>query len=489
MMASQKKSSPKKGTHKNPPKSPQVRQEKTWVIVARWIIIALVVLALGGGLFVGAASRAFSLPNELAPAENKTSEATTSTAHYRLAPQTFLPETDLIAGRPVSDYEGLTDDLPTIKAGYAGLYTADGQALFERKVDKKTPMASTTKLMTALIALETTELNTEMTVSQKAGYADGTGSGILPSMVLTLSDLLYCMLLPSGNDAAVCIAENISESEEEFTVLMNKKAAELGMTSTHYGDATGWSDDNNYTTIEDYSKLTCEVMKNKTFREIVATREKDIVVGNTTLKLESTNQMYDYLEEVEIVGIKTGHTYGAGYCFIGGAKLKGVELYSIVFDCNDREGSFEDSATLLGWGLGHFETVELVNPTQEIGTLFPAGLSNTSVALSVPEAIQVSNFDFNGPFKYMIALEDVRGAVTEGQVCGTITWLQDGRTVVTSDLIAGQSVEGPSSKSSTGGFWSGVSNGFQILLQTVGISQETDSSSTYQTHREGRKAA
>ncbi|MCL1891059.1 MAG: D-alanyl-D-alanine carboxypeptidase [Coriobacteriia bacterium] len=489
MMAPQKKSSPKKGTHKNPPRSPQVRQEKTWVIVARWIIIALVVLALGGGLFVGAASRAFSLPNERAATESTTSEVAVSTAHYRLTPQTFLPETDLIAGRPVSDYEGLTDDLPNIDAGYAGLYTADGQALFERKVDKKTPMASTTKLMTALIALETTTLDTEMTVSQKAGYMEGTGSGILPNMVLTLSDLLYCMLLPSGNDAAVCIAENISESEEDFTALMNKKAADLGMTSTHYGDATGWSDDNNYTTIEDYSKLTCEVMKNATFREIVATREKNIKVDNTTLELESTNKMYDYLDAVEIVGIKTGHTYGAGYCFIGGAKLNGVELYSIVFDCNDREGSFEDSATLLSWGLGHFETVELVNPTQELGMLFPAGLSNTSVVLSVPEAIQVSNFDFNGPFKYVIDLDDVRGAVEEGQVCGSITWLQDGRTVVTSDLIAGQSIVGSSARSSSDGFWAGVSNGFQILLNTVGIAQETNSSSTLQSHREGRKAA
>lgn len=178
--------------------------------------------------------------------------------------------------------------------------------LFEKNSYDKTPMASTTKIMTAIIAIENAELTDSVKISKKAANTPGSRLGIYSNTEMTLENLLYGLLLSSGNDCAVAIAEHIGKNEEEFARIMNKKAKLLGLKNTNFVTPHGLDDPNHYTTTYDLAILTNYALKNSIFLKIVGTKNFEVNINGYTKSISNTNELLGYLDG--IYGVKTGFT-------------------------------------------------------------------------------------------------------------------------------------------------------------------------------------
>ena len=429
-------------------------EKKTWQFVVRLILVGLLVLALGGSLFFGIFASAYSLPLPESRATAFQEQYLIDTDCPEYLRSFELQPGDRIDGRSAEDYETVTDDLPTVQAPIAALCTKDGRILFERNIDEQVTMASTTKMMTAIVALETLPLDTPLTVTYGAANTYGTDAGLAAGMTISLLDCLYALLLPSGNDAAVVIAENVSGMESRFVELMNTKAAELGMTSTLFSDSSGLSVENHYSTARDYLVLAQYCMRNPTFRQVVATGTYELNSGGVILNFITTDALSFYLHDAKAIGIKTGYTDEAGYCFVGAGQAHGLELYTVVFNAPTDERRFVDTANLLEWGFRHYRTIELINTTQQVAEVALLSWLDKTVAAYVPSVVRIELFDLNGPITQNITIKDIEGEATKGQTCGEIIWIQGGEVQMTSEVVISQTVLAPD-------FWETLSVAWQ----------------------------
>lgn len=213
-----------------------------------------------------------------------------------------------------------------------------GDVIFEKNADERVPMASTTKIMTALIALEQENIDEEFTVDAEAIKVEGSSMGLQEGDRVTLRTLAYGMLLPSGNDAANAAACRISGSVESFVELMNSYAAELGLADTHFVTPSGLDDhtDEHYSTARDMAKLAAYAMQNEDFREICGKKTASVEFGDPphTRWLTNTNRLLTMYEGV--TGIKTGFTDKAGRCLVSACEKNGARLICVTLnDKND----------------------------------------------------------------------------------------------------------------------------------------------------------
>lgn len=471
------------------------KEPMSWQAVTKLVIVGLLVLGLVGSMSCGIIASAYGLPVQelqaLSSAEQNERALTSShqdalvrseqnalsySEQNTLASPARLHEGDIIDGKPQSDYASQTDDFPYVDSPMAGLCTTDGRILYERNIDTAVPMASTTKMMTAIIALETLPLEEPLTVTYGAANSIGTHSGLQEGMSISLHDCLYALLLPSGNDAAVVIAENVSGLESRFVELMNAKAAELGMTSTHYADSSGLESENHYSTVRDYLTLVRYCMQNETFRTIVGTGYYEVNINGTVLGFETTSKLSDYMTVAQPIGVKTGFTNDAGYCYVGAGNLGGIELYSVVFNAATSEQRFADTAELLEWGFRHYRTIELINSTQQVGVVALTSWIDKSVDAYVPAAVRVEIFDLAGPIQQNITINDIEDEATKGQTCGEIVWLQNGEVLTTSKVIIDSTVLAPGFFEGLGiawdRFWGGFSGAPQHAETQVLLKEE-----------------
>ena len=220
---------------------------------------------------------------------------------------------------------------PTINARSAIVMDLDtGTILYEKNAYRKRPMASTTKIMTGIVAIENCSLDEDVTISEKAGHMGGSVMGIKTGTIVKMKDLLYGMLICSGNDAAVAIAEHVGGSVEGFAELMNKKALELGAFSTSFSNPHGLDADNHYTTAYDLAKITRYALKMDTFNDIVKTSEFNFN-GRT---FRNTNEMLLGYEGAD--GVKTGYTGRAGRCLVTSATKNNMRIISVVLFCDTK---------------------------------------------------------------------------------------------------------------------------------------------------------
>ncbi len=266
---------------------------------------------------------------------------------------------DVVNGQMIGLGNVGVPDAPSIEGRYAALCTRSNIVLWERNSTSRTPMASTTKIMTALVALEQSTPDTPMTVTYGAANTEGSSADLKEGDTALLRDLLVCMMVPSGNDASVAIAENIAGTERAFVDLMNAKAAAIGMTGTNYSNASGITDKDNYTTAMDYVLLTKAAMSNDLFREIVGSKEVAATVSGKEVVYESTNDLLSDMQGAN--GVKTGFTDAAGYCLVASAQRNGFELYAVVINSTSENQRFVDCEALLEWGFAHYRNVELPN--------------------------------------------------------------------------------------------------------------------------------
>ncbi len=244
---------------------------------------------------------------------------------------------------PVYPYPFLrTENTPLISA-QAGIIMDDTSKVivYEKNADLRFSMASTTKVMTALVALDFFKPDDLLTV--KTATVEGTIVGFQKGEQYYFDDVMYALLLPSGNDAAHVIADNYPGGISQFVLRMNEKAQELQLKETNYADPAGLLDDEDYTTARDLVRLASEAMQNKTIARMVSTKQRTITTANNSrmLYLENLNKL---LGTYNVIGIKTGLTEGAGGVLMTATKQNGHTFLLVVMKSEDR---FLDTEMLL----------------------------------------------------------------------------------------------------------------------------------------------
>ena len=243
------------------------------------------------------------------------------------------------------------------------------KVIYGKDENKQTAMASTTKIMTAIVVLENCkDLNEIVTISKKAANTGGSTLGINTGDKITVENLLYGLLLRSGNDTAVALAEHFGGSIEGFSKLMNQKAKELGLTNTNFVTPHGLDDPNHYTTATELAYITDYALQNEKFRNIVKTQYKTITINDNTREIKNTNELL--LSNVEgVYGVKTGFTNNAGRCLVTAVKRNNMDLIIVVLGADTRKDRAKDSLKLIEYVCKEYrvEDIEsLVNKEFEI---------------------------------------------------------------------------------------------------------------------------
>lgn len=229
--------------------------------------------------------------------------------------------------------------------------------LYGKNENQKRKMASTTKIMTSTIIIENCDLNDTIEISKKAAGTGGSRLGLKIGDKITVRDLLYGLMLRSGNDAAVALAEYAGGSIEGFAELMNKKASELGLTNTHFETPHGLDSDGHYTTAYELAILSNYALNNATFAQIVGTKEYTITINGSPKQLSNTNELLGNFEGV--YGIKTGFTNGANRCLVTACKREDMDIICVVLGADTKKFRTQDSIKLINYIFNNFKPVNI----------------------------------------------------------------------------------------------------------------------------------
>lgn len=229
--------------------------------------------------------------------------------------------------------------------------------LYGKNEKQKRKMASTTKIMTSTIIIESCNLNDTIEISKKAAGTGGSRLGLKIGDKITVRDLLYGLMLRSGNDAAVALAEYAGGSIEGFAELMNKKASELGLTNTHFETPHGLDSDGHYTTAYELAILSNYALNNATFAQIVGTKEYTITINGYPKQLSNTNELLGNFEG--LYGIKTGFTNGANRCLVTACKRGDMDIICVVLGADTKKFRTQDSIKLFNYIFNNFKPVNI----------------------------------------------------------------------------------------------------------------------------------
>ena len=245
-------------------------------------------------------------------------------------------------------------DEPTLNSRAAIILDRETETvLYEKNAYSKRAMASTTKIMTAIITIESGKLNDTVEVSKKAASIGGSVLGLKTGDKLSLNDLLYGLMLRSGNDAAVQIAEYLGGSVEGFADMMNQKAKELNLINTHFVTPHGLDNPEHYTTAYELAVLTDYAMNNKTFAKIVNTKQCSISINGNQKSLNNTNELLGVLNGVN--GVKTGFTNNAGRCLVTSITRDNWSVICVVLGADTKKFRTKDSISLIEYTYKNFE--------------------------------------------------------------------------------------------------------------------------------------
>ncbi len=265
-----------------------------------------------------------------------------------------------------------------------------GRILYENNKDARLPMASTTKIMTALIAIENGNLDNYVKIPREAVGIEGSSIYLKEGELLTLRELLYGLMLQSGNDASIAIAINVGGSVEEFVNLMNQKVEELGLQNTHFENPNGLHNENHYTSSFDLAMITKYAYTKEIFREIVGT--KNFKIPYEKYDNSETENKYRYLKNKNKIlnefeggiGVKTGYTKDAGRCLVSAAKRDDSEVICVVLNHPDM---FSDSKRYMENAFKEFPTRRLVSKGDIAGQIKIAGSNTEYHAITVENDI------------------------------------------------------------------------------------------------------
>jgi D-alanyl-D-alanine carboxypeptidase (penicillin-binding protein 5/6) len=237
-----------------------------------------------------------------------------------------------------------------------------GLVLYSKDADQRLPMASTTKIMTAILVLESLDLNTKVTVSRNAHFQSGSVVGLQQGEVVTVEQLLYCLLVFSGNDAAVALAEQTSGSVAKFVAKMNERAKAMGLTNTHFANPDGLNASNHYSSCTDLATMARFAMQNALFRRIVDTPVYYLPHPTYDVPRELKNSNVLLTQYAWVNGIKTGSTPYAGYCMVASGTRDGVSLMVVLLGAADEPTRWSEVDALFKYGFGLCPRTVLAEP-------------------------------------------------------------------------------------------------------------------------------
>lgn len=236
---------------------------------------------------------------------------------------------------------------------------ATNRILFEKNSKEKVPMASTTKILTCIVALENSNLNDIVTISNKAASIHGSTLGIKTGMKISMNSLLYGLMLRSGNDCAIAIAEHISGDVDNFCKKMNEKAHSLGLVNSNFTSPHGLDNDNHYTTAYELALLTNYALKNETFRKIVSTHNTTITLETSTISIHNTNELLGNVDGV--YGVKTGFTFNAGRCLVSSCKREDLDIIVVVLGADTKALRTRDSISIINYIFNNYTLIDTEN--------------------------------------------------------------------------------------------------------------------------------
>ncbi len=240
---------------------------------------------------------------------------------------------------------------------------ASGRILYEKNGNKQTPMASTTKIMTAIVVLENAKLTDTVTITTKAAGIGGSRLGLKKNDKITVNDLLYGLMLRSGNDAAVALAIHVGGSVEGFAEMMNKKAEELNLTNSHFVVPHGLDNEGHYTTAYELAKMADYALKIDKFKEIVGTKVATIHINDYAKKINNTNNLLGSVSGV--YGVKTGFTNGAGRCLVTACKRDDLDIITVIIGADTNNIRSKDTIKLIQYAYTEFETIDIKEIIEE----------------------------------------------------------------------------------------------------------------------------
>ena len=330
------------------------------------------------------------------------------------------------------------DELPQVTARSAVVMEAlTGEVLYRRMMDERRYPASTTKIMSLITALESNKgsLDDAVKISGTAADMEGSTMWLERGERYRLEDLLYGMMLVSGNDAATAVAEHVAGSVPAFAKRMTEKAHEIGATHTRFVNSCGLHDPLHYTTAHDLALITAYGYKNSTFRKIVSTKEWRVPLMKPPFSRELENENMLLWIYPGANGVKTGYTDASGRCVVTAAERDGVQLIAVVLD-----GIYmwNDSIAMLDYGFRHIESRELVKKGEKLATVAVAGGEEQTVALVAEKELRlpVPKGDASAYRQEIKAPRSLEAPVRRGEKVGEAVYYYKGQKVASVPLKA-----------------------------------------------------
>ncbi|NLK08762.1 MAG: D-alanyl-D-alanine carboxypeptidase [Firmicutes bacterium] len=326
---------------------------------------------------------------------------------------------------------------PVIKAQSAVLLEATtGTILYAKNEHVRRPPTSTTKILTALMAFEGGRLEDIVSISRQAAGTRGSTARISSKQRIPLGELMYGLLLPSGNDAAVAIAEHLSGTEADFTEKMNARARELGALNTHFVNAHGLDHPNHYSTAFDLAMITKVALLYPTFVETVGQTQHSTEFDGSKWQWSTTNQLLFSFEGA--LGVKTGTTGGAGHCLVAAAARDGRLLISVVLASPNR---WYESASLLEYGFKEFHLMPLAQKGQDFAIVtVKGGVHQTIQALAGETHHKVVRDADVDDIRSQIIISKITAPIRRGQKIGEIRYTLHGELIAQIPLTAANNV-------------------------------------------------
>jgi D-alanyl-D-alanine carboxypeptidase (penicillin-binding protein 5/6) len=350
---------------------------------------------------------------------------------------------------------------PTLDAtGYLLSDFYSGRILASLNPDQRLKPASLTKIMTAYVIFKelkdgNIKLEDEVTVSENAWRTSGSRMFIEVGKKIKVGDLLKGMIIQSGNDACVALAEHIAGSEATFAEMMNNHARRLGMTNSHFVNSTGLPDENHYTTPADIAKVSAATIRD--YPEYYAWyKEKEFFFND--IKQHNRNRLLWRDDSVD--GIKTGHTDAAGFCLVASAKRENMRLITVVMGTKSEEARAKASQALLNYGFRFFETHQLYGEGQTVNEARIWKGAKEKLNLVVPHGLNVTipRNQYKNLDAQLSIDPKIMAPITEGTVVGHVSVKLNGEEVSNEPLVASESID-------EGGLWQQLKDNVLLWLE------------------------
>ena len=255
---------------------------------------------------------------------------------------------------------------PIINSRSAVVYDrTSGEVIWGKDEKSKRKMASTTKIMTSLVVIENVkDLSQVVTISNKAASIGGSRLGLHTGDKITVNDLLYGLMLESGNDCAIALGEYVGNTVENFIRMMNEKSKQLGLNNTHFVTVNGLDADDHYTTAVELAKLTDYALKNEKLKNIVGTKNYTVTINGYGKAIDNTNELLGYLDGV--YGVKTGFTNGANRCLVTSIKRGNMDIISVVLGADTKRDRTKDSIEIIEYAYANYKIVDQDNTGKKL---------------------------------------------------------------------------------------------------------------------------